>query len=260
MVTKLKHGNCNSLADLQTPYITHKVFSSQPHSCNWLLTTLHCAAPCTYLSRSRSHIATDGQSVSLGVEPHLGLMTGYLLLFDSYSLVFVGRSLWREDGSVSYVCCWPLPAQSFSRPYFTVSDLRLPFSSPPTTRRVTVEVFDPASTRITYLSYNWSSLYRLRTDNIENTSHVIPSHRVHWRTDCCLTTSCNLSPLSYIFHWCTLELFLPSRYLETLWANPLQYIDLKNAWKTLSVVVMISWYMFLFPLCDIRTSLLTNSP
>jgi hypothetical protein len=36
-----------------------------------------------------------------------------------------------------------------SRPYFTVSDLRLPFSSPPTTRRVTVEVFDPASTRIT---------------------------------------------------------------------------------------------------------------
>jgi hypothetical protein len=34
-----------------------------------------------------------------------------------------------------------------SRPYFTVSDLRLPFSSPPTTRRVTVEVFDPALTR-----------------------------------------------------------------------------------------------------------------
>jgi hypothetical protein len=30
-------------------------------------------------------------------------------------------------------------------PYFTISDSRLPFSSPPTTRRVTVEVFDPAS-------------------------------------------------------------------------------------------------------------------
>jgi hypothetical protein len=30
-----------------------------------------------------------------------------------------------------------------SRPYFTVSILRLPFSSPPTTRRVTMEVFDP---------------------------------------------------------------------------------------------------------------------
>jgi hypothetical protein len=38
-----------------------------------------------------------------------------------------------------------------SRPYFTVSDLRLPFSSRPTTLRVTVEVFDPASTRVLYL-------------------------------------------------------------------------------------------------------------
>jgi hypothetical protein len=33
------------------------------------------------------------QSVSLGVEPHLGLMTIYVLLFDSYGLVFVGRPL-----------------------------------------------------------------------------------------------------------------------------------------------------------------------
>jgi hypothetical protein len=34
-----------------------------------------------------------------------------------------------------------------SHPYFTISDSGLPFSSPPTTRRDTVEVFDPASTR-----------------------------------------------------------------------------------------------------------------
>jgi hypothetical protein len=33
------------------------------------------------------------------------------------------------------------------RPYFTVSHLTLPFSSPPRTHRVTAEVFDPASTR-----------------------------------------------------------------------------------------------------------------
>jgi hypothetical protein len=31
----------------------------------------------------------------------------------------------------------------------TVSDSRIPFPSPPTTRRATVEVFDPASTRDT---------------------------------------------------------------------------------------------------------------
>jgi hypothetical protein len=59
---------------------------------------------------------TVGQSVSLGVEPHLGLMTRYLLLFDSYGLVFVGRPLWRENGSVFCACCWHSPAQSFSGP------------------------------------------------------------------------------------------------------------------------------------------------
>jgi hypothetical protein len=57
-----------------------------------------------------------GQSVSLGVEPHLGLMTRYLLLFDSYGPVFVGRPLSREDGSVFFICYWSSPAQSFSGP------------------------------------------------------------------------------------------------------------------------------------------------
>jgi hypothetical protein len=35
----------------------------------------------------------------------------------------------------------------YSRPYFAVSDSRLPLLSPPTARRTTVEVFDPASTQ-----------------------------------------------------------------------------------------------------------------
>jgi hypothetical protein len=94
-------------------------------------------------------------SISLGVEPHMGLMTKYLLLFDSYGLVFVDRPVRQDDGSVFCICCWSLQAQSFSGPsplelatYFTASDLRLPFSSPPTTRRVTVEVSDLASTRV----------------------------------------------------------------------------------------------------------------
>jgi hypothetical protein len=53
---------------------------------------------------------TVGQSVSLCV------MTRYLLRFGSYSLVFMGRPVWREDGSVFCICCWPLPAQSFFGP------------------------------------------------------------------------------------------------------------------------------------------------
>jgi hypothetical protein len=57
-----------------------------------------------------------------------------------------------------------------SRPYFTVSVLRLPFSSPPTTRSVTVEVFDPASTRVTEYFYHYVFLDNLESDLIENTS------------------------------------------------------------------------------------------
>jgi hypothetical protein len=87
---------------------------------------------------------------------------------------------WREDGSTVYNCCWPSPAQSFSGPSparliaFLLSQIEtppawrarspclypsvtgwpsyaprhwVPFSSPPTTRRAPVEVFEPASTR-----------------------------------------------------------------------------------------------------------------
>jgi hypothetical protein len=36
---------------------------------------------------------TVSQSVSLGIEPQLGLATRYLLFFDGYGLVFVGRPL-----------------------------------------------------------------------------------------------------------------------------------------------------------------------
>jgi hypothetical protein len=56
------------------------------------------------------------QSVSLGVQSHLQLITRYLLLFDSYGLVFVWRHLWRNDGSVFCICCWPSPALSFWGP------------------------------------------------------------------------------------------------------------------------------------------------
>jgi hypothetical protein len=58
----------------------------------------------------------------------------------------------------------------YSRPYFTVSHLRLPFSLPPTTRRVTVDLFDPASTRVYDGISPWFTLYKIDTDIIENTA------------------------------------------------------------------------------------------
>jgi hypothetical protein len=77
---------------------------------------------------------TVSRSVCLGVKPHLGPKTRFLLLSDSCEFVDVGRPFWREDGSVVYNCCWSSPAQSSSGPspagfmtsYFTVSDPRLP--------------------------------------------------------------------------------------------------------------------------------------
>jgi hypothetical protein len=62
----------------------------------------------TSFRQSQSHVATDGrsvsQSVSLGVEPHLGPMTRSLLLFDSYGLIFSGApSLMRGRVCLFYI-------------------------------------------------------------------------------------------------------------------------------------------------------------
>jgi hypothetical protein len=77
---------------------------------------------------------TISQSVSLGVEPHLGFMTRYLLLCDCYGLVSWG-ALSDERTGLSIVYAVGLCQRSLSRvrvacdssPYFTVSNLRLPF-------------------------------------------------------------------------------------------------------------------------------------
>jgi hypothetical protein len=110
-----------------------------------------------------------GQSVLVS-STHLGLTTRFLLLSDSCGFVDLGRSLWWENRSVVYSCCWSLPAQSFlglspaglvtifyCLRFETPSTWRatspyppgtgwpsytprhwVPFSSPPTTRRATV--------------------------------------------------------------------------------------------------------------------------
>jgi hypothetical protein len=87
--------------------------------------TTHKSSVSTGLIKSKSkwHCGwrSVSESVSLGVEPHLGPMSRYLFLSDSYVLVSVGRPLWREDVFVFFMCRWPLPAQLFSGP----SPLRL---------------------------------------------------------------------------------------------------------------------------------------
>jgi hypothetical protein len=86
----------------------------------------------------------------------------------------MGRFLWREDGPVVYICCWPSPAQSISGPSpvelaTTFSSLRFEtsFLSPPATRRATVEVFDSVFTRDINRSLLHGSLYSLDRINEE---------------------------------------------------------------------------------------------
>jgi hypothetical protein len=59
---------------------------------------------------------TVSRPVCLGVKPHLGPKTRFLLVSGNCWFVDVGRPLWREDGSVVYNCSWPSPTQSFSGP------------------------------------------------------------------------------------------------------------------------------------------------
>jgi hypothetical protein len=72
-------------------HISGRVISHQPP-------TLLAAVPIFSLNQVKVKVKftlrlTVSQSVSLTVEPHLELMTRYLLLFGSYGLVFLGRPL-----------------------------------------------------------------------------------------------------------------------------------------------------------------------
>jgi hypothetical protein len=96
------------------------------------------------------YVTTDGKSASLSWNkaPIWGLWLHFC-----YCQTVAGLLVWgalsEERMGLSFTTAAGPRQRSHSRvprdsrPYFTVSDSRLPFSSPPTTRRVTVDVFDP---------------------------------------------------------------------------------------------------------------------
>jgi hypothetical protein len=104
---------------------------------------------------------TNGQSasVSWNIAPIWGLRPDFY-----YCQTVVGSLIWGalsdERTGLSFTIAAGPRQRSHSHvlilwdsgPYFTLSDSRLPFSSPPTTRRAMVEVFDPASTWDTHSS------------------------------------------------------------------------------------------------------------
>jgi hypothetical protein len=126
---------------------------------------------------SEFYVTTDGQSVSLswykaapiwGLRPYFyyrrtvaGLLMCGALSDERTGLSFTTAAGYSQRSHCRVRVPWD------SRPYFTVSDLRLPFSSPPTTRRVMVEVFDPVSTSLIWISliHKWTPFHGcLRTE------------------------------------------------------------------------------------------------
>jgi hypothetical protein len=138
---------------------------------SWRLAALPLILPYwLFLSLSLSYVTTDGQSASLSWNkaPIWGLRPDFY-----YCQTIVGLLMWgapsdERTGLSFTIAAGPsqrshsrVRAPWVSRPYFTLSDFRLPISSPPTTRRITVEVFDPASTRVTPLLCLFSVCYLL---------------------------------------------------------------------------------------------------
>jgi hypothetical protein len=102
---------------------------------------------------------TVSRPVCLGIKHPSGAYTRFLFPYGirlTITFFIPWGALSDERTGLSFVCAAGPCQRNLSRvlvpwdlrPYSTVSDLILPFSSPPTTRRVTVEVFFPASTRV----------------------------------------------------------------------------------------------------------------
>jgi hypothetical protein len=100
---------------------------------------------------------TNGQSASLSWNktPIWGLQPDFyycrtvadLLTWGAFSDKRMGLSFTIAAGPHQSSHSWVWVPWD-SRPYFTISDSRPPFLSPPTTHRATLEVFNPTSTQV----------------------------------------------------------------------------------------------------------------
>jgi hypothetical protein len=148
---KFLHSGCftnSSTLKMEAIYLSESSLSFQRSSQRYVTEVFKYTPDWPSYSQVKVKVTlrlTVSQSVSLGI---------YLLVWQLRSC-FLWGVFSDERTGLSFLYAAGPCQRSVSRvrvpwdlrPYFTVSHLRLPFSSPRTTRRVTVEVFDPASTR-----------------------------------------------------------------------------------------------------------------
>jgi hypothetical protein len=92
--------NCNTYEVFFSQPNPSVAISSQASDCHLLRLSQFFTATASYLvAKSKFKVTlrlTVGQSVSLGVEAHVGLMARYLLLFDNYGLVLLWGAFFDE--------------------------------------------------------------------------------------------------------------------------------------------------------------------
>jgi hypothetical protein len=129
-----------------------------------------------------SYVRTDGQSASLSWHkaPIWDLGPDFYCN-QTLSGLLIWGALSDERTGLSFTFVTGARQRSHSRvrvpwdsqPYFTVSDSRLPFLSPPTSRRVTVEVIDPASTRENLLLYAAEHFFMITLNGHRRKQNII---------------------------------------------------------------------------------------
>jgi hypothetical protein len=135
----------------------------------------------------------------------------------------VGRSLWREKG-LSFTIAAGLASAVIlgsksrgTRDHILLSKSNLPFSSPPTTRRATVRVFGPVSTRAFSLSRikssNWTPFF-ITTFHGPNTKH-----RSQQYSYCCVFTNPLLR--NGVFYCCVRVHFRGNLFIKPSRSNEL---------------------------------------
>jgi hypothetical protein len=147
---------------------------------------------------------TVSRPACLGIKQPFGAYDQIFITCMTITVLFLWGALYDERTGLTFIYATG-PCQRnlslvrvpwVSRPYFTVSHLRLSFSSPPTTRRVTVEVFDPASTRGIPIFSSWFPSYSLGTDRIGSTasSGVLLRRHVFAAAETCCVESLEFGP------------------------------------------------------------------
>jgi hypothetical protein len=137
-----------------------------------------------HLNRVESYVTSDGPSASLSWNkaPIWGLRQDFYYCQTVAGLLMWGALSDKRTGLSFTTAAGPRQRVRIpwnSRPYFSISYSRLPISSPPTTRRVTVEVFYLASTRdFMFVLYLLLHFNYLLNDAVSSSEYMASNGRI----------------------------------------------------------------------------------